>query len=369
MNRSKTSANTDTKITMLAINEKIIKEIKEKYSKKPQKEELLSEYKRKYKASKNTGDYITTHDLFKKIQTLKQEIKDIEDQTELSSYYINSDNYLKDYKNVGIKDKDKDKESIQDLKDSKEYIHTSAPVQGKGTISSKYIQECLGSVYQKDIDVKLICQECNNARIINHKEAQAICNECGSIIMYQDNDVCNEFSEEIEVLTQFAYKPINHFKEWISKLLARESSNIPEHVINSIYEELKKDRITKAEDVTKTRIKRYLKTLGYNKLYEDIPAILYKICHKEPQKISKELEAKLINMFEQIQEPYAKYKPANRINFLSYSYVIYKFAEILGEHELMAELSQLKSREKLQEQDVIMKKITTELGWNFIPST
>ncbi len=364
MKRHKNQTSADNKITMIAINDKIIKEINGQYAKKAQKQQLLAEYQRKYKVAKNTNEYREKYELSKKIDELIKEIEDIEDQKELTSYYINSYDYLNDYRNVG-KESKAEKEAAASGMEVKEK-------EGKGTISAKYIQQCLGSMYQKETEENLTCQECGVPRIINHKEARAICEECGFYIMYQDNDMCNEFSEEIEVLTQFSYKTINHFKEWISKLLARESSKIPVEVISNLLEELRKDRIDVEKDkhkITKERIKSYLKKLKYNKLYEDIPAIRYKIARIEPIKISKELEAKLINMFEQIQEPYLRHKPPSRINFLSYAYVIYKFAEILGETELMNELSQLKSEDKIKDQDVIFRNVAKDLLWPFKPTT
>jgi hypothetical protein len=36
-------------------------------------------------------------------------------------------------------------------------------------------------------------------------------------------------------------------------------------------------------------------------------------------------------MFAEIQTPFAKHCPANRKNFLSYGYTLYKFCELLGE--------------------------------------
>jgi hypothetical protein len=358
MNRVKKMAN--SKLTLTAIHEKRIKEIKDHYKTRPQKEALLNECQRKFRASRGlyTAD---VYELSKQIENLKREIEDIDSQRELTEYYINSDRHVQEYKNAGVELDDDAFGGDEDAADKK-------PTAGKGSIFTHYVEECLGGIYRKDPEFHLMCDDCDIPRIINHKEAQAICTECGSIIPYQDSDNFNEFSEEIEVLTTFAYKPINHFREWISKLLARDSANISDEMMEKIWLELKKDRITKIEDIDDVLIRSYLKKLGLNKFYEDIPAILFKICGKKPKNISKELELKMISMFEQILEPYKRHKPPNRINFLSYSYVISKFLQILGEHELAANLTRLKSREKLLVQDSIFRAITLEVSWPFIPS-
>ena len=195
-----------------------------------------------------------------------------------------------------------------------------------------------------------------------------MCLGCGETVEYQDNEVCTEFSEEIEVLSPFSYKRINHFKEWLSMLQARESSSPPQEIIDLLLKELKKDRITDRSDVTRERIRSYLKKLGKNKMYEHIPSIIHKICGTEPMKISRELENKLISMFEEIQIPFDKYKPTKRKNFLSYSYCLSKMCQLLGQDHLLSSFSLLKSREKLYEQDSIWKKICKELSWQFYAS-
>ena len=71
-------------------------------------------------------------------------------------------------------------------------------------------------------------------------------------------------------------------------------------------------------------------------------------------------------MFQQIQNPFDKHCPEERKNFLSYSYVLYKFCELLSEDEYLPCFPLLKSKEKLYQQDVIWKKICKELQWEFI---
>ena len=73
-------------------------------------------------------------------------------------------------------------------------------------------------------------------------------------------------------------------------------------------------------------------------------------------------------MFKEIQGPFMKVWPKERKNFLSYSYVLHKFCELLELDHLLEYFPLLKSREKLHQQDVIWKCICQELQWEFIPS-
>ena len=60
--------------------------------------------------------------------------------------------------------------------------------------------------------------------------------------------------------------------------------------------------------------------------------------------------------------------PSDRKNFLSYSYVLHKFCELLELDELLSYFPLLKSREKLQQQDNIWEKICSSLKWQYIAS-
>jgi hypothetical protein len=82
----------------------------------------------------------------------------------------------------------------------------------------------------------------------------------------------------------------------------------------------------------------------------------------------QELEERLRIMFKDIQGPFEKNCPPERKNFLSYSYVLYKFCELLGEDEYLQYFPLLKSKEKLYNQDVLFRKICEELKWEFIPT-
>ena len=84
--------------------------------------------------------------------------------------------------------------------------------------------------------------------------------------------------------------------------------------------------------------------------------------------MSPELEEKLCSLFIELQRPYAKCCPDDRVNFLNYYYTIYKLCELLEEDSFLPFFPMLKDREKRMEQDTIWKKICEELNWQFIPT-
>jgi hypothetical protein len=80
-------------------------------------------------------------------------------------------------------------------------------------------------------------------------------------------------------------------------------------------------------------------------------------------------------MFQQIQAPFEKYKPRDRSNMLSYSFLIHHFLKILNLPQFAEYFFLLKNAEKLRAQDETFKKIVDELAktdpttnWRFTPS-
>ena len=120
--------------------------------------------------------------------------------------------------------------------------------------------------------------------------------------------------------------------------------------------------------LTPKKLRDILKKLDKNKYYEHVPHIINRLNGLPPPTISRETEEELRRMFKEIEETFIKYCPKNRKNFLSYSYVLHKFFQLLELDDFLPCFMLLKSREKLHQQDLIWKNICEELRWEFIPS-
>ena len=213
-----------------------------------------------------------------------------------------------------------------------------------------------------------MCSSCNREMTIVQTDGMMVCQNCGiaeKVLIESDRPSYKEPPREI---SYFAYKRINHFIEWLNQSQAKETTIIPEIIFDKIREELKKERISKSSKITSRKIKTYLKKLGYSKYYEHAPHIINRINGVPPLILPPDLEEKLKSMFREVQEPYLKVCPKNRKNFLSYSYTIYKFLELLGFDEYKKFFPLLKSREKIHAHDAIWKKICKILQWQYIPS-
>lgn len=211
-----------------------------------------------------------------------------------------------------------------------------------------------------------ICNKCNEGELIKSLyDGILICNKCFSIEKYLIHSDKPSYKEPPKEISFYAYRRINHFKEILAQFQAKETTDIPENVIENIKSQIKKERILLNKLTTK-RTKEILKKLGYNKYYEHITFIKDKLGIKPPI-MSQQLEETLCNLFVDIQVPYAKYCPSDRVNFLNYYYTLYKLCELLDERDYLPHFPMLKEQKKI-EQDQIWKNICLELGWDFIPT-
>jgi hypothetical protein len=153
-----------------------------------------------------------------------------------------------------------------------------------------------------------------------------------------------------------------------NQVQGKESTDIPNDIFEKILNEIKKEKIHDTKNITYSKMREILKRLRINKYYEHINYIINRINGIPTPQFSTELEEKLCSMFKEIQGPFLKHCPKDRKNFLSYSYVLYKFFQILGLNEYLKFFPLLKSREKLYVQDQIWKKICEELNYKVIPS-
>ena len=174
--------------------------------------------------------------------------------------------------------------------------------------------------------------------------------------------------EDRQIKDYSPYRRLNHFREWLNQFQAKQSPDIPEQVFIDIVRELNKNRITDLGILNKKNMKAILKKLGYNIYYEHVAYIINKLNNLPPPKITRDMEKLFISMFFQIQDPWEQYKQADRKNFLSYSYVLNKFCELLELDHLLDCFPLHKDPDKIMENDQIWEKICKQLNWEYISS-
>lgn len=208
------------------------------------------------------------------------------------------------------------------------------------------------------------CPVCNHEMLMN--ETFLDCPACG----YRDCILVDSekpsYKDPPREMSYYAYKKINHLNEWLAQFQAKETTEISQAVLDQIRAELRKERITDMGKLKPSKLKEVIKKLKLNRCYDHVAHILNRLNGISAPVLSREIEEKLRFMFKEIQFSFVKHCPKKRSNFLSYSFVLYKFCELLELDDYLPCFPLLKSREKLYMQDKIWQKICEDMGWEFI---
>ena len=236
-------------------------------------------------------------------------------------------------------------------------------------IYDRYLSYVEDGSYQSKRQVSVKLCVCGSTEFITDTcSSEEICTACGRVEYVLGEELGFKEEQEMEKNTSYSYDRKNHFNEWIAQFQAKESTTVPKEVIAELRAEFKKQKIKNLSDITHGKVRSLLKKLRLNKYYEHVPYISTVLNGIEPPRMPQVLEDKLRLMFGQIQAPFKKNCPPDRKNFLSYSYVLYKFCELLSEDEYIKCFPLLKDKSKIYKHDQIWKKICEDLKWEFIPT-
>lgn len=215
-----------------------------------------------------------------------------------------------------------------------------------------------------------ICESCNKGELISQdEEGILICNnsDCGKFVTYIIDGSKPSNKEPPNEVSYTAYIRLNHFKEILAQFQAKETTQIPDVVIQAIKDRIKKERITDYSSINYDVMRDLLRKLGLNKYFEHIQYInsLFGI---KPPVMNEELHETLCILFIEIQKPWAIHCPANRTNFFNYTYTLYQLCVLLDQTQYLPYIPMMKDREKQLEQDMIWKKVCKSLDWQFFPT-
>lgn len=303
-------------------------------------------------------------EILKTIDLLEEEKRDIvNNYNEMDYYDRTGDLIIQYYELRDTKETVKETRNILDFFDKKKIEYKSKNEINKADLFNRYWQRIEGVRINLDDGTKRIkyCKECNLEKILDYSISAYVCPCCASV-----EDVI--IDEDSQIKDYSPYQRINHFREWLNQFQAKQSPDIDESVYTDIIKELNKNRIFNFSQVNKKKMKSILKKLGYNNYYEHVYYIMNKLSNLPPPKITRDMEKIFIKMFKKIEGPWLKYKPKKRKNFLAYSYVLYKFCELLELDHLLECFSLHKAPDKIMENDEIWEKICNDVNWEYISS-
>jgi hypothetical protein len=314
-----------------------------------------------------------------RVSKLHEELKQIDMQINrtnaVEEYYTRNADIMLQY--YGGSDKVQPIAPVGSLSDQNtffKYLHPSASTDMNGVSKKELFQQYatrmkLTTAFAEErVDTLEHCDKCNIAREELNAEGTLVCPGCGSEeYMMVVSDVPS-FRDPPKERNNYAYKKINHLNEILNQFQAKESTIIPDEVMHEVVCEIKKRRIQNVAELNEKDMREILKKLNRSKYYEHATHILSRLNGNPPPTITPEIEEKIRTMFQEIQAPFLLYCPDDRTNFLSYSYILYKFFELLELDDYKVYFPLLKSRDRLIAHDEIWKKICDYLKWEFIQS-
>jgi hypothetical protein len=265
----------------------------------------------------------------------------------------------------------------------------------KGSMLNDYLIDCYSNTYKgdhenvkeiyklasyhsrrraDDIDDSCACEVYDPSKfVIDTSNATKICTVCGLCTNYQESSLNDSWDLRTQVLSKIAYKRVNHFREWLNSIQARQQmTDGLRKAINDVKQDIKKHRISENDfsKLTPEKIRACLHNLRLGKYYDHTSAIYADITGNPIPSFSYEIEKTLMQMFIAIQPVFDEMEQSSkkRKNFLSYSYTLHKLVQILGQNNVLVFFPLLKSREKLYAQDKLWKYICNKLKWDFHPS-
>lgn len=226
-----------------------------------------------------------------------------------------------------------------------------------------------------------VCRTCKLPMKLT-QESRMACPKCGASVVYLDaTSFSMAYGDEVE-FTKFTYRRENHFQECMNQFQAKQTTELSDATLMQVLQVLQElHHVTKPEDIKVCMMRPTLKELdkrkragmlaagmNFRKLYEHYMLIYTRLSGKPPPRLTPEQESNMKMLFRQIQMPFEKHRPADRTNFLSYNYCLFKFCQLLGYDSFLCYFSLLKCDDKLLKCDDIMKKIFKDLGWPWIPT-
>jgi hypothetical protein len=214
------------------------------------------------------------------------------------------------------------------------------------------------------------CEKCSKGEmIIQEDEGVLICNnkECSRYVNYIVDTYKQNNKEPPNDPTYSVYIRLNHFKEILSQFQAKETTKIPQEVIDAISKRIKKERIVDIKKIDTKKMRSILKTLNYTRYFEHV-AYINSLLGIQPPIMDEKLIETLCVLFIETQKPWASYCPPDRTNFFNYNYTLYQLCVLLGQTQYISYINCMKDSSKQKLQDDIWKKVCKELDWVFYPT-
>lgn len=268
--------------------------------------------------------------------------------------------------------------SKEDNKEKDRIIKEYIDICSKYTDISNYIND---KPIEKISTVEIVkCNNCDNDKeFYNIDDSIFICEKCSSQQELLLHTSSHKDIDRVNISVKYTYDRKIHFRDAINQYQGKQNSNIEDYIYDDLEKQLElhhlltgdknSDKKIRFNKVTKEHIYMFLKELGYSKHYENVNLIHYNLTGKLPDDISY-LEDKLLDDFDRLSEMYdKKYKGKKgfeRKNFINTQVVLLLLLNRHGHPCKKESFTLLKTIDRREFHDEIMRDLFSSLGWSFI---
>jgi len=266
--------------------------------------------------------------------------------TILSNYFLTSATYGNetDVKKKKIIQKQKDLHFLQyqSFIQKENFVSKLNRLSQKLKLHTVNIDECVlkqfykfykiynNSTVQKTIrEVSYEMCVCGSSMTIDANSSMLICTHCGLSkelygTVFEDDQF---YYQEGQRTKHGTYDPSKHCRFWVERIQARETTEIPELIINSVKKCILRDKIKNKNQVTCALIRKYLRQTRNSKYNEHVPLIRKIITGITPPQLT-DYEMQLIHIyFDKVIHIFDEIKPPQKTNCPYHPYFIYKIIE------------------------------------------
>lgn len=204
----------------------------------------------------------------------------------------------------------------------------------------------------------IICNKCHHCKDVVKKLLKS---------HYRDSETLAGYTIS-KTKRRDSYLRSSHFTEHLRQLQAKTRSQVCPILLAAVKERVLRFHID-PKKVTIKIVKRFLKELNYASKYEIAASILKSINpDAEILNLTSEEEEIMLSLFlstERSSERWKRIIMPKRKNTMSYSFVAYQLAQMLGYDRHLKHFRLLKSPKLLSKQVLWWSKVCEDLGWTF----
>ena len=212
---------------------------------------------------------------------------------------------------------------------------------------------------------RYFCMGCKLRKIVDYEKSILVCIKCG-VFEYYPVHVPSYNHTMRYSRRKCIYKRYDNFKTILDQFFYGGNKVVPDDVMKAIRNEIcNRDNILYNYTIPLTIpiLECILKRNKMMKYKNSIYFIFFKLKSQPLPYITIKEKDMMLNMFNVVSKIYDKYKPKDRKSFLNYSFVLKQILIVLGKHDYVKYIQQLKTKSRQKELERIWELITKDPEW------